>query len=85
MLKINKSISVNGQSVIGDVIVANFNATIPSENAIGSNSVNRYIQNQELYEANRTEVRNDERAFQDAVYEVEDSMYAETVPEEPQA
>lgn len=74
-LTTKKNVTITGVSTIEGQQVAYFNATIPQDE--GNSSINRSVTNQELYEANRTEVRADERAFQDKVYEVEDSLAAE--------
>ncbi|MFD1317340.1 hypothetical protein [Loigolactobacillus zhaoyuanensis] len=76
MLKTTKSISLSGQSIIGETQVANFNANINSDN--GSSNINSNIMNQTLYDANKAEVRKDLADFNTAVYEVEDQLDAET-------
>lgn len=77
MLKTTKQITLNGQSVINDQVVVTFNATIPSETGVGN--ISRYVQNAELYESNKVQVRKDTLAFQDKVYEIEDQMATEKV------
>ncbi len=74
-LTTKKNVTITGVSTIEGQQVAYFNATIPQDE--GTSSINRTVTNQTLYEANKTEVRADERAFQDKVYEVEDSLAAE--------
>lgn len=78
MLKTNKSISLVGQSTIEGQQVVYMSATISTD---GSNSgnVNRCIQNQELYNANKVEVRADMDEFDKIVYETEDSILGGTL------
>ncbi len=73
MLKTNKSITLTGQSTVEGQQVVCMNATISTD---GSNSgtVNRYIQNQELYNANKVEVRADMDEFDKKVYAIEDEL-----------
>lgn len=75
MLKVNKSISLNATSEIDGVQVAYMNATISNE--CGSANINKGINNQALYNANRSEVRKDMAEFEDEVYKVEDEMVKE--------
>ena len=75
MLKVNKTISFDGTSYVTledetEQIVAYFNATIRADD---TTQINMSISNAELYEANKTVVRADYTAFQDAVYEVQDA------------
>lgn len=76
MLKKNKSISLTGESMINGQLVARFSANVSSDNIEGSNSnsFNTYIYNQELYEANRREVRKDMADFQQYVFDQEDEL-----------
>ncbi len=73
MLKTNKSITLVGQSTIEGQQVVYMSATIRTD---GSNSgnVNRCIQNQELYNANKVEVRADMDAFDKQLYAIEDEL-----------
>lgn len=75
-LETNKQINLNGYSVIDGQSVVALNASIPSETGVGN--VNQYIQNVELYDANRTLVRRDIAEFQTLVYEIEDEIAAES-------
>lgn len=75
MLKINKTISFDGTSYVTtedetEQIVAYFNATIRADDTA---QINMSISNAELYEANKTTVRADYTAFQEAVYEAQDA------------
>ena len=73
MLKINKSINLNGEVTIDGVQVAWLNAAINADENSGTN-INRSITNQELYNANKTQIRADIAEFEKAVYECEDSI-----------
>ena len=73
MLEINKNITLNGTSLINGVQVAWMSATINSDGGTGAN-VNKTITNQELYNANKTQVRADIAEFEKEVYKVEDEL-----------
>lgn len=81
MLQKTKQITVTGNSIINGQPVVNITATIPSDTCVAN--INQYVQNSELYEENKTEVRKDLREFTDLVYEIEDELTAESavVPE----
>lgn len=72
MVKLNKSITITGASVINvegnEVQVAFMNATIPPD---GKVNYARAIQNKELFDANREEVLKDFAAFDEYVYSIE--------------
>lgn len=72
MLKTTKQITLNGIISIDEVAVVNLNATIPSNTGVGS--VNQYVQNSELYDANKAVIRREIGEFQQAVYDEEDAM-----------
>ena len=73
MLVSTKSIHLSGQSIINDQQVANFNANVHvSDNTTGTDSVNMFITNRELYNANKTEVRNDLSEFEQLVFSIQD-------------
>ncbi len=80
MLKTNKSITLTGYSIIEDKQVAYMNATI-STNGGNVGSVTRSIQNQELYNANKAEVRADMDNFDKELYAIEDELVGGTVNE----
>lgn len=65
MLSKSKTISVNGSSTVTvdgkDVVAMTMNASI---NENGSFSVNKYIQNKEVYLANKDSVDSDYTAFE---------------------
>ena len=71
-----KSITLNATAFVGDQPVMTLSATVPSNTGVGQ--INQYVQNADLYNANKTEVRKDVTEFQNDVYEVEDEIVAET-------
>ena len=74
-LKTQQTVTLTGASEINGVQIAYFNASIPQ--GVGSSTISRNITNQDLYDANRTEVRADEAEFQGKVYAIEDSLLDE--------
>ncbi|MGG7145052.1 hypothetical protein ACQPVP_16540 [Clostridium nigeriense] len=77
MLTVNKNITLNGTSVIDGVQVAYMSANISTDGGNGAN-VNKTITNQEVYSANKTQVRADIAEFETKVYEIEDEISAES-------
>lgn len=77
-LKITKSTSLQGQSVVDGQTVIYLSASISIEN-LGNSTVSQSIQNQELYAANKAACRADIAEFQNAVFEEEDAMMAAEV------
>lgn len=73
MLNINKNITLSGTSVIDGVQVAYMSASISTDGGNGAN-VNKTITNQEVYNANKVQVRADIAEFENKVYEVEDEL-----------
>lgn len=73
MLDTNKTININATSSIKGQMVVYMYATLNTE---GSNteSISKNIQNQELYNANKDEVRKDMRDFEDLVYAEQDKL-----------
>lgn len=70
-MTITKSVSITATSVTAEgQAIAYFSANV-SGNGTTSNMA---VQNQDLYEANKKQVRADKIAFDDAVYEVEDEQ-----------
>ena len=79
--QIKESVTLTAFSVIGEdaLVVAEFTAHIP-DNGI-SGGVTQHIRDIELFEANRSEVRRDQQAFQNEVWEIEDRMLNEATTE----
>lgn len=70
-MTINKSISINATSQTADgQPIAYFSANV-SDSGTSSNMT---IQNQDLYEANKLQVRKDKTDFDNAIYKVEDAQ-----------
>lgn len=76
MLRTTKSIALTGSSEINSKQAIYLNANITEETA-GSTNINQSIVDQELYKANRVECRNDITAFQEKVWDIEDSLLEE--------
>ena len=74
-LKTQQTVTLTGTSEINGVQIAYFNASVPQ--GLGNSTISRSVTNQDLYDANRTEVRSDETEFQEKVYAIEDNMLAE--------
>lgn len=75
MLNVNKNINLTGTSVIDGVQVMYMSASISTDGGNGAN-VNTTITNQELYNANKAQVRADKAAFEEEVYKIEDELLA---------
>lgn len=74
-MTINRSVSINATSQTADgQAIAYFSANVSDT---GTTS-NMSIQNQALYDANKTQVRKDKTDFDNAVYEVEDAQSSAT-------
>jgi len=74
-MTINKSVSINATSQTAEgQAIAYFSANV-SDSGTSSNMT---IQNQDLYEANKLQVRKDKTDFDNAVYEVEDAQTSTT-------
>lgn len=75
-MKVNKKTSVNAQITADGSNVVFLSASISVDN--GSDSITQTIQNKELYQANRADVREQISAFQSEIYELQDEMAAES-------
>lgn len=76
MLKKTKTISLDGRSVIDNVEVARFTATIPTD-PMSSTSINTYVSDQAAYRKSIKQVRQDADAFRSLVRDEEDKVFAE--------
>lgn len=76
MLNYKKSITITGESKIGDKVAAHLNANITTDTA-GNSSVTTSIQDQMLYRSNKAECRKDIDDFQEKVWAAEDDFLAE--------
>lgn len=73
MLKTTKTISINGNSEIDGQVIVYMSASL-STTGTGSENISKTINNQELYNANKSEVRKDMRDFEDLVYAEQDKL-----------
>lgn len=73
MLNTNKTININGTSVIEGQVVVYMSASLSTDGSTNEN-INKNISNQSLYEANKLEVRKDMRDFEDLVYAEQDKL-----------
>lgn len=73
-LEITKTTKIVGRIKIDDTVVKTMTADIDDK---GVTTPNDWVDNAEVYAANRHEVRKQEQAFQDAVYAAEDAIIAE--------
>lgn len=77
MLNTNKTINISSTSNINGQVVVYMSATLNTEGS-SYESITKNIQNQELYNSNKDEVRKDMRDFEDLVYLEQDKL-AETI------
>jgi hypothetical protein len=75
-LEVTKSITLQGFSKIDNTIVQTFNASASTEG--GTSMITNTVQNQDLYNANKTEMRKDFTDFQQQAWDVQDSVAADT-------
>lgn len=73
-LEITKTTKLVGSVKVGDTVVKTLTADIDEK---GVSNTTEWINDAEAYAANRREVRAQEKAFQEAVYEAEDAIVAE--------
>ena len=73
-LEIVKTTKLVGNIKIDDTVVKSITADI---NEKGISTVSEWINNAELYAANRREIRKQEAEFQNKIYEVEDAIIQE--------
>lgn len=73
-LELIKTTKLVGRIKIDDTVVKTMTADIDEK---GVTTPNDWVDNAEVYAANRHEVRKQEQAFQDAVYAAEDAIIAE--------
>lgn len=70
MLKVNKTILLDGQIIIDSQVVVTLRGEVRDIDNV--NHSNHEIVNETLYEANKNEIRQLMRDFQDQVWDVED-------------
>ena len=71
-----KSVSLSGRSIIGNVEVARFNAQVATDEN-DSTTMNTYINDQAAYRKNLKAVRADSDEFRAYVQDEEDKIFAE--------
>ncbi|HEL1749289.1 TPA: hypothetical protein U1250_000747 [Streptococcus suis] len=74
-----KTTQLIGNLKIGDEIVKTYTVNIDNK---GVSKIFETVYNQELYAANRKEMRKQEAEFREKRYEVEDAILAELEPKE---
>ncbi|CYV80413.1 hypothetical protein HO670_04325 [Streptococcus suis] len=78
-LEIMKTTQLIGNLKIGDETVKTYTVNIDNK---GVSKIFETVYNQELYAANRKEMRKQEVEFREKRYEVEDAILAELEPKE---
>ncbi|HEP1785996.1 TPA: hypothetical protein VCA64_002279 [Streptococcus suis] len=78
-LEIMKTTQLIGNLKISDEIVKTYTVNINNK---GVSKIFETVYNQELYAANRKEMRKQEAEFREKRYEVEDAILAELEPKE---
>jgi len=73
MLEINKSISLIGNSKVGEKIAKVFDAKI-NEKEPENLVINSYIVDYELYKANRATITSEQTEFENTVYAIQESL-----------
>lgn len=82
LANIQESANLQAESKIGEETAVSFSCNVTVENVMGTgNSVTIRIRNVDLYEANKTQIRNDQREFQNLVWETEDRLAAKQAEE----
>ena len=80
MLNMTKNITLSGTSIIDGVQIAYMSANISTDGGNGANA-NKTITNQEVYNANKAQVRADIAAFEQEVYKIEDELTTKALEE----
>ena len=75
-----ETVNLTADSVVNEEAIVMFSARVPSD-GIGS-GVNLSIRNKDLYDKNKSQVRQDQQEFQNLVWETEDRLQAEEEAEE---
>ena len=70
-----ETVNLTAESVVNEEAIVMFSARVPSD-GIGS-GVSLSIRNKDLYDKNKTQVRQDQQEFQNLVWETEDRLQAE--------
>ena len=70
-----ETVNLTAESVVNEEAIVMFSARVPSD-GIGS-GVSLSIRNKDLYDKNKSQVRQDQQEFQNLVWETEDRLQAE--------
>ncbi|API89057.1 hypothetical protein BKP56_07225 [Marinilactibacillus sp. 15R] len=74
LANIQENVNLQAESKIGEEVAVTFACLVSVEG--NGNAVRPTIRNVDLYEANKTQIRNDQREFQNLVWETEDRLAA---------
>ena len=80
MLKKEKTLNLTGRSLVNGTDAVRFDARLSSTG--GTTTINTYVNNQELYEKNRREVRKDMNDFRQYVFDQEDELFDDVKTDE---
>ena len=80
MLKKEKTLTLSGRSLVNGADVVRFDARLSSTG--GATTINTYVNDQELYEKNRREVRKDMNDFRQYVFDQEDVLFDDVKTDE---
>ena len=75
-----ETVNLTAESVVNEEAIVMFSARVPND-GVGS-GVSLSIRNKELYDENKSTVRQDQQEFQNLVWETEDRLQAEETEEE---
>lgn len=79
LANIQENVNLQAESKIGEEVAASFACLVSAEGS--GNAVRPTIRNVDLYEANKTQIRNDQREFQNLVWETEDRLASKQAKE----
>lgn len=80
MLKKEKTLNLTGRSLVNGTDVVRFDARLSSTG--GATTINTYVNDQELYEKNRREIRKDMNDFRQYVFDQEDELFDDVKTDE---
>ena len=75
MLNANKTITISGTSTIDGQTVVYMSASLSTDGTTQEN-LSKTVQNQEVYNKNKEDIRKDMRDFEDLVYAEQDKLAA---------
>ncbi|MCR1851140.1 hypothetical protein NSA42_17850 [Paeniclostridium sordellii] len=75
MLNTNKTITISGTSTIDGQTVVYMSASLSTDGTTQEN-LSKTVQNQEVYNKNKEDIRKDMRDFEDLVYAEQDKLAA---------